>query len=208
MTKSFTRKAFLSALAPAAALVLTGALPARAASDPAVGPIDSFDSALLATMKEGKSLGYRGRYTKLKPVIERSLDLPAMTRFAVGPSWSTMSEADRSELINAFTRLTVASYAHNFDSYSGQTFTTDPNVVTRGPDKLVRTKLAGGSSGPVSINYRMRENGGSWKVIDVYFNGTISQLTTRRSDFASTLASGGPRALAAHLNDLADKQAN
>ena len=38
--------------------------------------------------------------------------------------------------------------------------------------------------------YRMRELGGSWKIIDVYY-GAISQLTTRRSDFAATSLNAG-----------------
>ena len=59
---------------------------------------------------------------------------------------------------------------------------------------------------PVTISYRMRENGGAWKIIDVFYNGSISQLTTRRSDFSATLAQGGAPALIAHLNALADKQ--
>lgn len=208
MAQSFSRKAFVGALVSSAALMLAAALPAHAASDPAATQIDSFDNALLAVMKDGKSLGYKGRYARLTPAVERALDLEAMTRVAVGPSWTTMSDTDHVELVRAFKRLTVASYAHNFSSYSGQSFTTDPNVETRGPDKLVRTRLATGSGAPVSISYRMRESGGAWKVIDVYYQGTISQIMTRRSDFASTLASGGPKALVSHLNALADKLAN
>ncbi len=46
--------------------------------------------------------------------------------------------------------------------------------------------------------------GGAWKIIDVYF-GAISQLTTRRSDFAQPLAAGGAKGLIAHLNETSDK---
>jgi phospholipid transport system substrate-binding protein len=77
-------------------------------------------------------------------------------------------------------------------------------VITRGPDKLVQTQIIPASGAPTGIGYRMRESGGSWKVIDVLY-GAISQLTTRRSDFAASLAKGGPDALLAHLNALVDK---
>lgn len=207
MVRPVARSARILALVLGATILAAPALPAFAA-DPAASQIDGLDNALISTMKEGKALGYKGRYARLKPAVERALDLDAMTRFAVGPAWTSMSEAQHSELVQAFTRLTIASYAHNFESYSGQKFSVDPNVETRGPDKLVRTKLATGSGSPVAINYRMRESGGAWKVIDVYYNGAISQLTTRRSDFAATLASGGAKALVAHLNALADKLAN
>ena len=57
----------------------------------------------------------------------------------------------------------------------------------------------------MSLAYRMRQDGGSWKVIDVFYNSTISQLTTQRSDFASTLSSGGAKALIAKLDAQTDK---
>ncbi len=46
----------------------------------------------------------------------------------------------------------------------------------------------------VVLGYRMRQAGSTWKMIDVLFNGAISQLTTQRSDFAATLAAGGAKA--------------
>jgi phospholipid transport system substrate-binding protein len=78
--------------------------------------------------------------------------------------------------------------------------------VTRGPDKVVQSKIISPGSAPVVISYRMRQSGEAWKIIDVFYNGSISQLTTRRADFSATLAKGGATALIAHLNSLADKQ--
>jgi len=169
--------------------------------DPAAAQIQSFDSALLDTMKQAKALGPAGRARKLTPAIEQTFDLATMTRFAVGPTWTSMSDADHAALISAFKRFTVASYAHNFDGYSGQKFDVDPAVVVRGPDKIVQSHIRSpGGDEPVTIAYRMRATTGSWKTIDVLYQGTISQLTTRRSDFAATVASGGARALIAHMD--------
>jgi phospholipid transport system substrate-binding protein len=194
----------LGALAALASAV-AGAPTRAAAADPAAAQIESFDGALIDTMKGGSSLGVQGRYHRLEPVVARVFDIPTMTRFAVGSGWTTMTAPQQQALTEAFSRLTVASYAHNFKSYSGQRFDVDPNVVTRGPDKVVRTTLNSPGDAPVSISYRMRQSGGDWKVIDVYY-GAISQLTTRRSDFAGPLASGGPSALVTHLNGLVDKE--
>jgi phospholipid transport system substrate-binding protein len=123
-----------------------------------------------------------------------------MTRFAVGPTWASMSTADQAALVDAFRRLSVASYAHNFDSFSGEKFVVDPTVETRGPDKLVQCHIVPTHGSPTTIIYRMRNTSGPWKVIDVFYNGAISQLTTRRSDFAATVGSGGAKALVAHID--------
>jgi phospholipid transport system substrate-binding protein len=174
---------------------------AHAAADPAAGQVESFDNALLESMKAGSSLGAAERYRKLAPVIEHTFDLPAMTRFAVGPAWTSFSPAQQQAVVAAFTRLTTASYTHNFHAFGGERFEIDPNVVTRGPDKIVQTHMIRPHDGPVALLYRMRSSGGAWKVIDIYY-GSISQLTTRRSDFAASIASGGASALIAHLNAL------
>jgi phospholipid transport system substrate-binding protein len=185
-------------------LLVLAAGPAAAAADPAAARIETFDSALVAIMKEGPSLGVSGRYRRFEGLVSETFDLPLMTRFAVGPSWATMSDAEHQALIRAFTRLTAASYAHNFDSYSGEKFDVLPGVQTRGPDKIVQSRLTPKGKAPVALVYRMRESGGEWKVVDIYLDA-ISQLTTRRSDFAAPLSAGGEKGLVAHIDAASAK---
>ncbi len=186
------------ALAPMAAL-------AAAPSDPGAMKVDAFDAALIQTMKGGASLGVKGRARALTPAVQAAFDLATMTRFAVGAPWATLTPAQRDQLTAAFGRLTVASYAHNFSSYGGERFEIDPAVQTRGLDKIVQCKLIPAHDKPVALMYRMRQTPSQeWKIIDVYFDG-ISQLTTRRADFAQPLASGGAAGLLAHLDALTEK---
>jgi phospholipid transport system substrate-binding protein len=184
--------------------VAAASSPATAAqADPAAVRIEAFDNVLLETMKGAKALGPTGRYRKLAPAVEAAFDMPTMTQFSVGPAWTTFTPAQKSALIAGFTRLSVASYAHNFDGYSGERFDIEPIVQTRGTDKIVTTHLVRPGAAPVNLLYRMRQSGGVWKIIDVYY-GAISQLTTRRSDFARPLASGGADGLIAHLSSAGD----
>lgn len=199
-----SRSALFAALLAAAAA--PPAISQAQASDPAAATIQSFDESLLSVMKQGKSLGVQGRYRELQGPVERTFDLATMTRFSVGPKWSAVSASDQEALVKAFTRLTVAEYAHNFDSYDGEKFTLSPNVQTRAPDKLVQTQLVSPHDKTHDFTYRMRQAAdGRWKVIDVYADN-ISQLATRRSDFASTMNSGGAPALIQKINALAEKQ--
>ena len=182
------------------------ALPAPAAaqaSDPAIATVDGLDNGLLAIMRAGGAAGQAGRERQIAPVVDRSFDIPLMTRLSVGPAWLSFSAHDQAALITAFWAMTIAQYAHNFDGFSGQRFTVVPQVVTRGMDKVVRTSLLTPGSEAEPLNYRLRENAGQWKIIDVYYRSDISQLSTRRSDFASVLASGGAPALIVRLNHLA-----
>jgi phospholipid transport system substrate-binding protein len=180
------------------------AQPAIAQSaDPAAGTVQTLHSGLLSIMHAGTAAGQTGRARQIAPVVDRTFDVPQMTRLAVGPSWTGMAAADQSALVAAFRSLTIAQYAKNFDSFSGERFATAPEVETRGGDKLVRTTLVVPNGNPEALNYRLRQSGGQWKIIDVYYRNSISQLATRRADFSRVLASGGAKALVVHLNELA-----
>jgi|SRR5215469_3973245 len=183
--------------------LIVSCVPARAA-DPAADRIQTFYNSLLDTMKRGPQLGMQGRFQALEPAVDATFDIPAMIQFIVGPGWNAMKDGDKTSLITAFRRMTVANYAANFTNYGGEQFTVDPNVQQRGPDKLVQTTLVPKGDKPIPLIYRMREASGAWKIIDVFLNGYVSELSTRRSDFASTLASGGAPALVAKMNQLSD----
>jgi phospholipid transport system substrate-binding protein len=187
------------------ALLAFSALPARAqGGDPAAATIQNFYDALVATMKSGGTT--KSRFEKLKPAVEQDFDLPGMTALAVGPSWSSISAADQKSLTDAFERLTIVNYARNFDSFDGEKFTVDPAVDQRGSDKFVKSSMKPGSGDAIAFNYRMHQAGSSWKILDVYLAGNISQLAQKRADFASTLSSGGPQGLAKKIDALATQQ--
>jgi phospholipid transport system substrate-binding protein len=177
---------------------------ARAAtSDPAVNPVQTLTDSLLKSMRAGTTMSMTERYKQLQPVIEQVFAMPLVTRLAVGPEWTNFPADQQKALIAAYTRFTVANYAHNFHDFDGQKFEIDDNVLTRGDDKVVRTRVIPAHDVPVSLLYRMHEVDGSWRVIDVISDG-VSQLALRRSDFAGATAAGGAPALIAHLNKSSD----
>jgi 1-deoxy-D-xylulose-5-phosphate synthase len=182
------------------------AFAATAAADPAARQIELFYAKLVDTMKRGKDLGVQGRYKDLTPAVEATFDLPSMARLSVGPVWNMLSEMDQKAITSAFERMTIANYAKNFASFGGEQFITDPNVKMRNEDRIVETKLVGSDKATTPFNYRLHKIGDAWKVVDVYLNGTVSQLALKRSDFSSTVASSGAAGLVKKLNDLVDKQ--
>jgi phospholipid transport system substrate-binding protein len=196
------RRQFLLALALAPTAVIA-ALAAEA--DPATTRIRSFYDSLLDTMKHAAALGVKGRYEKLAPAVRATFDLPTMTRIAVGPEWKSLKAEQQTALAEQFARMTIATYASRFDGYAGERFEVDPVTDPRNANRIVRTKLILKQKEPVLLNYLVHQTTDGWKVIDVYLSGTISELATRRSEFASILKSGGPQALIDSLRDRADK---
>ena len=187
-------------------LALTFFAPAARAdaADPATPAVQGFYTTLLECMKGGKTLGAQGRFDKLKPVVEKTFDLATMVKYAVGPAWSTTSPEDQKALTDSFARMTVAQYAGNFSSFDGEKFTVEPKAEIRGTDHYVKTALVAKDQ-TVAFIYRMRQSGTDWRIIDILLDGSISQLSVYRSDFAATLKSGGAAALVKKIDGLADR---
>ena len=188
-------------LALALALTISPTL-GHAAAYPA-DTVRHFYDTLLTTMKKGPSLGERGRYDELAPVIRSSFDLPYMTRMAVGPAWSKLTDAQKKQVTEAFARYITATYADRFDSYSGEKLqvTGEQNTAY---GTIVQSRIVKSDGSPVSINYLMRKNGNAWGIADVYLSGSISQLATLRSEFSSVLNRQGVDGLVALLNRKVD----
>jgi phospholipid transport system substrate-binding protein len=164
--------------------------------------VQSFYSTLLQTMQNGPTLGARGRYARLEPVVRQVFDIPFMTRLAVGPEWASLTEAQRQQVTQAFQSYVAAVYAERFDSYSGERLQVTGEQPSAG-GTIITSQIVKSNGEPVNINYLVRQNGGAWQIADVYLDGTISELATRRSEFASILRSQGINGLIAMLNNKA-----
>jgi len=166
-----------------------------------VAAIKSYYARLVATMRAASGLSIKARYDRLAPILASAFDFATMTRIAVGPAWSKASAAQQSQLREAFARFMGTYYANRIDGYSGEQFSVDTATESRGGQELVKTKLVKPSGGSTQINYLMRGS----RVVDVYLNGTISEVASRRSEFAGILRSGGAEALLKALNERSNK---
>lgn len=171
--------------------------------DAAAAAVQSLNASLLSSMQAGPQLSTTERYHRLEPVILKTFDLPLMTRLSVGPPWSTFSAEQQQAVVGAFTRLTIASYAHNFREFGGEKFTVDDAVASRESDKIVRSQIIPLHDAPATLVFRMRQSAGLWRIIDVFYDG-VSELTMRRSDFSAAVAAGGATALINHINQVSD----
>lgn len=181
-----------------AAIVAAAPVAGARAGAPASHAVDTiriFYQQLSATMRQGEGLGFAGRRDRLGIAVRQAFDLPGMTRLAVGPRWQTLSPQQQSELVSAFGDYSAATYATRFTHDSGLRFEVSPAVTQGGYRTVVRTRLMRPDEEPVQLDYLMISDGTGWRVEDVYLSGGISELATRRSEFASVMDRGGAPAL-------------
>jgi phospholipid transport system substrate-binding protein len=158
-------------------------------------PIEQLYTALQTVMKAGKAAPFRQRYDMLAPVIARTFDLDGILESSVGPRWATLPPEQQSALKEAFRRYTIAIYVTNFDSFSGQRFEVQPNSVPTGGDQIVQTRIVPAAGEAHRLDYVLRQVGGSWKVVDVLADGSISRVAVQRSEMRTPLTNGGGPAL-------------
>ncbi len=179
---------------------------AQAASPTA--PIAALDDALLAAMRAGRATPFAQRAAALMPAIQQAFALDAILRASVGPRFATLPATEQANLLAAFTAYTVASYAANFDAFSGERFVVAPQARAVGADQVVSTQIVPTTGEATRLDYVMRRGAAGWQAVDVLVDGSISRVAVQRSDFRSLLAGGSAGPLIASLRDKTTRLAN
>jgi len=189
-------------------LVLTAALtlssPAAQATSP--GPTEAirqFYAELQNVMQHAAQLGAKGRYQQLEPIVHRLFDVPYMAKLSIGPSWSRLATDQKRRAAQAYGRYITALYTTRFDGYSGERFEVFGEQQIKHAT-MVKTRIVKSNGEPVSINFVLHDNDHAWQVRDIYLDSAISELATRRSEFAQVLRTSGIDALIDSLNRKAD----
>jgi len=188
-----------------AAVLVLSVLSGPVLATPAGGSdtVQGLYDTLLSMMKNGHTLGQSGRFVQLEPVIRRTFDIATMARLSVGSSWGALTDPQRQQMTDSYGRYISAIYAERFDSYGGQKLlVTDEQPAAAGT--MVHSQIVKANGEPVKVDYLMRRNGEAWVIADIYLDGAISEVATRRSEFASILKSQGIDGLIAALNRKAD----
>ena len=177
------------------------ALPNVSAADrSATEVVETFHSTLIAVMKEGDKLGYQGRYDQLAPAIGSGFDMPFISKTVLGKYWDSLDNEQRSRFVEAFTQMSIATYASNFDTYSGERFKTISEKKVDGGRILVQTQLIKSDGGQVRLDYLLQHTGGEWHIVNVIAEG-VSDLALKRADYSAFLKSKGFEALLQKLKE-------
>lgn len=184
------------------ALLLALPGPAAAADvEAARKPIEALYAVLVECLENADALGLEGRRAKIAPAVEAGYDLPFMAEKILGRHWRALAEADRARWTKTFGSLTVATYAEQMTGFTGQVFEVLKVEPSQRGTAVVYSQVLTPNEAPIAINYRMRPDGESWRIIDVYLNGTVSELALRRSEYAAVLQRDGFEKLVASIDD-------
>lgn len=183
-------------------LALTLPAAGSATVEEARKPVDALYAVLLDCLKNADALGLEGRREKIGPAVRDGYDVSFMAEKILGRHWASLSESDRMRWIQTFGNLTIATYAERMTGFTGQSFDVLKVEPSQRETAVVYTQVVTPKETPIAINYRMRRDGnGGWRIIDVYLNGTVSELALRRSEYAAVLQRDGFEKLVASIDE-------
>ena len=186
------------------ASVLTG--PVRADEFTPKQVVEEFQNQLISVMKQGKSLGFKGRYDKMDALVRKSHDLPKIARIVVGKQWEELTSDQQNKLEAVFSKLSVSAYAHNFKDYSGESFGFISEEETGRGGVIIHTNLQIPGDKDVKFDYQMKKKDEGWQIMNIIADG-VSDLALKRSEYTSVLSRDGFDALIAKMNEKIDSYA-
>lgn len=132
---------------------------------------------------EGKK---QERLDQLRQVIYPKFDFVEMAKRSLGSHWRRRSPEEQREFVQLFRELLENSYVGNIDSYDGEKVVIQDKRVDKNFAE-VDTKIVTKNGEEFSVNYKMHEADGNWKVYDVVIEN-ISIVNNYRSQFNRVIA--------------------
>ncbi|MDJ0895032.1 MAG: ABC transporter substrate-binding protein [Alphaproteobacteria bacterium] len=199
---------FLTALTIVLLLAAAPVQTAHASGASAV--IERLHASLLDVMKNADALGFTGRYKQLYPTIKSAFDHPRMVISMVSVTrWRKFTKKQQAQLLEAFRNFSVAEYANRFDGWSGESFRVVDEIKARRGSVLVSTLIGRGNKDDVNLRYVMHKTkSGKWRIIDVLYQGSTSEVARRRAEYQSVIRRQGVDALVNTLNQKVEQLAS
>ncbi len=178
-------------IAATAALVVAMALaqPARAADDPKQ-VVKSLTDAVVAVLQD-KSTTADAKRSKIEGIVKDHTDFDTMSRLILARNWKDLPDPKKAQFVDEFREHLSVTYGKNVESYHDEKVQIAGDRDEGRGDWTVMTKIlrpAGG--GDILVDYRLRQQNGEWKVIDIVIE-RVSLVSNFRSQFQDLMANGG-----------------
>ena len=179
------------------ALALTLLLAATAQAETATEALRARDAEIRAALpKQGTEPTPETR-KRLEGIVTKAVDLEGMAKSALGKTWDETPPAKRKKFLDAFVGRFRKATGEQLDQYRSTEVKYYPEKQ-EGDDTMVPTEVTVKGE-PTKVDYRMREAGGSWHIVDIVVDD-VSTVENYRSSFNRIIKKEGMDGLIARLN--------
>lgn len=135
-----------------------------------------------------KKVSTSERRADIRKVAENLFDFQEMSRRSLGPTWDTVSPAEKQEFIHLFTNLIANSYMGKIEQYTGEPIRYESEQVD-GTEASVLSRVVTPKGAEIGIEYRLYQIDNRWAVYDVRVDG-ISLVNSYKAQFNRLLQRG------------------
>lgn len=141
-------------------------------------------------------MGRETRWAKVGIVINDSFDFRGMSQSVLATNWKKASPEERQQFVVFFSQYLEDTYRTKIEAYTNQRVEYVVGEAIRSKKAVVETLIITDST-EIPINYKLKNNDGTWLAYDVVIEG-ISLVNNYRDTFAAIVKNNGMDGL---LND-------
>jgi phospholipid transport system substrate-binding protein len=153
-----------------------------------------------------KSIASDARIARLTGLAEERFDLKLMSGLILGRNRNKLSPEQRDEFLEEFKRHLTVTYGDSLEKYSDEQVEIVQTRAEPKGDVTVKTRIVGGKTNGVAVDYRLRAKGGPWRVIDVFIEG-VSVVQNFRTQVQEIVSNEGADRLITILREKNDRKA-
>jgi phospholipid transport system substrate-binding protein len=176
-------------LCTAVALVLTLGRPS-AATDTPTQVVRKLSDAVIAVLQE-KSLSADQKRAQIRDIVKGYVDYETVSRLVLARNWRSLTDEQKKQFVEEFKQHLAITYGKNVESYHDEKVQIVGDRDEGRGDWTVQTKvIRAGGGADILVDYRLRQEDGEWKLIDLVFE-RVSLVANFRSQFQDVMANGG-----------------
>jgi phospholipid transport system substrate-binding protein len=174
-------------------VMLLGAAPesARAASEDEAGRFIAELTETAIDSLTDDSVPPAERESRFRDLFRANFDVPAIGRFVLARYWRAADAAEKEAFLEVFEDVMVRRFAPQFSGYAGTRLeVTKVQPLSDNRQYIVNTRIDPPDGKPFAVDWRVRETGDGYKVLDVIGEG-VSMALTLRSEYTSVIKRAG-----------------
>jgi phospholipid transport system substrate-binding protein len=179
------------------ALVLSLLLAATAQAETATEALKARDAEIRAALPPQGTEPTPATRQKLENIVTKAVDLDGMAKSALGKTWAETPPAKQKKFLDAFKGRFRKATGEQLDQYRSTSIKYFPEKKEE-DDTFVPTEVLVKGE-PTHVDYRMREQKGVWRIVDIVVDD-VSTVENYRSSFNRIIKKEGMDGLIARLN--------
>jgi phospholipid transport system substrate-binding protein len=133
------------------------------------------------------------RRQALKQAISVIFDYSEMAKRSLGKYWNERTPTERKQFVDLFETLLENSYGNKIESYNGEKIEYINEAVDGGYAE-VRSRILTHLNDEFSLDYKLINENGKWKVYDLVIEG-VSLVSNYRGQFSRIISEHGYKEL-------------